>query len=206
VNSLKIFGRLTLALILITTIISCQSTPPRQDAASTAAQSVTTGSAAAMPVTPQLSGGGFGVYGNWCGPNHPLDELMDVAPGPTDPLDAACMIHDYCYAEKGYLDCECDENLIDNLKRQLAFNDFSTEQILVARGIRNYFAASPCKQSSQNPQAKTAANRSMYRAYNGVKRRMTYIWDWTANRVFEEDTIKTHGASRGAGSGPEGER
>jgi len=172
-------------LSVATMLTSCNSNPARQKTG------IATDSTETVPASEESSGGGYKVYGNWCGPNHPLDELMDIAPGPIDQLDAECMIHDYCYAEKGYLDCACDENLTNELKRQLASHDFTTEQALVARGIHNYFIASPCRQSKENPQAKTAASRSMYRLYNGTKRRVTKVWDWATDYESEDDVIST---------------
>lgn len=182
--------RTLLPLLITTAIMSCQSIPPTQETHASHAVTSTPAvqSVASKPTNAGTFASGYAVYGNWCGPNHPLDDLMNVAPGPLDQLDAACMIHDYCYAEVGYLDCGCDEELTNELKRQLASNDYTTAQALVARGIYNYFAAAPCKQSESNPQAKTAANRGMYRLYNGVKRRVIKVWDWAAN---DEDAVRT---------------
>jgi Phospholipase A2. len=48
-------------------------------------------------------------YGNWCGP---------LCSGPGDPIDnvdSCCQVHDNCYAENGYFDCDCDLALLDCL-------------------------------------------------------------------------------------------
>lgn len=54
------------------------------------------------------------VYGNWCGPNHPVN--MSRANGPVDALDATCMRHDYCIAAKGAYSCGCDIALLQELR------------------------------------------------------------------------------------------
>lgn len=163
----------SIALLLLTlTIISCGSSPARKQ------NNVTPGN---QPVSTK---GDYGVYGNWCGPDHPVDALMDKAPGPVDRLDAACMIHDYCYKERGYLDCDCDEGLTSTLKTELAANTMDSKQALVARGIHNYFAASPCKDYSGKSEGKTAANRGMYRLYEGTKKRVISIY----NKVTGKDS------------------
>lgn len=54
------------------------------------------------------------VYGNWCGPNHPVN--MTTASPPVDPLDAACMRHDYCIAVRGEYNCGCDIPFLRELR------------------------------------------------------------------------------------------
>ncbi|MCK4713378.1 MAG: hypothetical protein KAT26_10915 [Marinosulfonomonas sp.] len=54
------------------------------------------------------------IYGNWCGPSHPVD--MSRAAPPVDRLDAACMRHDYCVAARGDYDCGCDISLLQELR------------------------------------------------------------------------------------------
>lgn len=186
-------------LLPVAIILSCSSNPQRRDGGiNTGPVSMVHGTvqpkSSDQAVISKPSGGGYGVYGNWCGPNHPLEEQMDVAPGPVDRLDAACMIHDYCYAEKGYFDCACDENLTTELRRQLASHEYTTEQAIVARAIRDYFVASPCKQSEENPQAKTAATRSAYRVVNGIKRRVNKVWNWATSKNIDSNTARATSA------------
>jgi Phospholipase A2 len=49
------------------------------------------------------------IYGNWCGPGHGGGAPIDI-------VDGTCMIHDHCYADRGYFDCECDAELIQRLE------------------------------------------------------------------------------------------
>jgi hypothetical protein len=145
---------------------ACASHPPK---ANVAAQSRAQTDA---PVASNDSGGTFSVYGNWCGPDHPKDENMAMAPGPIDKLDAACMIHDYCYAEVAYLDCGCDRNLTNALQKELATGGYDRRQTVVARAMYDYFAASPCDDSSGTAYAKPAPSRALYRVYDGAKQRI----------------------------------
>ena len=51
---------------------------------------------------------GIPVHGNWCGPDHGKGEAVDA-------LDRACMRHDKCYQQRGFGDCECDAQLINDI-------------------------------------------------------------------------------------------
>ncbi len=99
----------------------------------------------------QESAGIFAIYGNWCGPDHP--KVMDPPPEALDRLDAACMRHDYCYVEKGYLNCDCDKALVKEIKRDLAGRNYNAEQHKYAVSFANYFKGSPCEvtKSAQAP-------------------------------------------------------
>ena len=61
---------------------------------------------AGLPTTAEADG--FPVHGNWCGPGHGKGEAVDA-------LDRSCMRHDKCYQRRGYGDCECDAQLIDDI-------------------------------------------------------------------------------------------
>ncbi|MGY4691595.1 hypothetical protein [Salibacterium sp. K-3] len=49
------------------------------------------------------------LYGNWCGPGCSGPEA------PISEVDTCCMEHDNCYAEEGYFDCGCDEDILQCL-------------------------------------------------------------------------------------------
>ena len=57
--------------------------------------------------------GDFSLYGNWCGPGHPKE---GATPTPINETDAACRSHDRCYANNGYLNRLCDNQLIVRLR------------------------------------------------------------------------------------------
>ena len=80
---------------------------------------------------------GLRVYGNWCGPGHGSGQ-------PIDDLDRACMEHDKCYGRKGYLDCECDGQLVKTLDRIIASGNVSPEARASALAIRGWFTVQPC--------------------------------------------------------------
>ncbi|HDT8099508.1 TPA: hypothetical protein RD687_002874, partial [Enterococcus faecalis] len=54
------------------------------------------------------------IYGNWCGPGHGGYTLND--PHPIDFLDYGCMLHDICYATKGYFNGNCDNDLLEYIE------------------------------------------------------------------------------------------
>lgn len=114
----------------------------------------------------------YAFYGNWCGPDHPKD--INHAQDPIDQLDAACMRHDYCYANKGYLDCDCDKNMNAEIKQDLNAGVYTRNQILIARNIHRYFSASPC---DGNADSKIAPSRAAHKIYNHVKNRVNGILD-----------------------------
>ena len=80
------------------------------------------------------------VYGNWCGPDHPKYDKSNAPPA-IDKLDAACRRHDKCYEEKGYLNCDCDFQLISDINN-LRGGGYSKIQ---AQSISRYFVIAPCK-------------------------------------------------------------
>lgn len=57
------------------------------------------------------------IYGNWCGPNHPIRKPGAADPGVVDYVDRACKAHDLCYEKKGYFNCECDMQLVGNIQQ-----------------------------------------------------------------------------------------
>ncbi len=79
------------------------------------------------------------VYGNWCGPNHPVS--IENAPAPVDQLDSACMRHDYCVAAQGDYNCGCDLAFLTEL-RSTRWSGPVIQQN--ARGIYDAIALMPC--------------------------------------------------------------
>lgn len=79
------------------------------------------------------------VYGNWCGPNHPVN--MSRAAGPVDALDASCMRHDYCIAAKGAYSCGCDIAFLQELRGSRWPNRVIQQN---ARAIYDVIALVPC--------------------------------------------------------------
>jgi hypothetical protein len=57
------------------------------------------------------------IYGNWCGPNHPIRKPGAADPNVVDYLDTACKAHDLCYERKGYFNCECDMRLVGDIQQ-----------------------------------------------------------------------------------------
>ena len=80
---------------------------------------------------------GFPVYGRWCGPGHGGGE-------PIDDVDRACMEHDKCYGKRGYLDCQCDSQLIADLNRAMGSGKLSPKGYAAAVAISAWFSAQPC--------------------------------------------------------------
>lgn len=79
------------------------------------------------------------IYGNWCGPNHPVN--MSRAGPPVDPLDAACMRHDYCVAAQGEYNCGCDISFLQELRGTRWQNPMIQRN---ARAIYDVIALVPC--------------------------------------------------------------
>lgn len=79
------------------------------------------------------------VYGNWCGPNHPVN--MSSAGAPVDLLDAACMRHDYCTAAQGDYNCGCDISFLQELRQSHWQNPMIQRD---ARAIYDALALVPC--------------------------------------------------------------
>ncbi len=80
---------------------------------------------------------GLPVYGNWCGPGHGSGE-------PIDDVDRACMEHDKCYGRKGYFDCGCDAQLLEDLARSMKSSKISPSGRAAALAISTWFSAQPC--------------------------------------------------------------
>lgn len=55
------------------------------------------------------------IYGNWCGPNHPIRKQGIEDPYVVDYVDRACKAHDICYERKGYFNCDCDTALVGSI-------------------------------------------------------------------------------------------
>ncbi len=108
--------------------------------------------------------GSYPVYGNWCGPNHPVD--TSAASPPIDILDATCMRHDMCYELKGSLDCDCDADLVSEIRANLDKKAYAKPQLKYARNMHNYFQASPCRGDSKK---KLLPSRLLHRAYDKAK-------------------------------------
>jgi len=84
-----------------------------------------------------LEGKGIPVYGNWCGPGHGSGP-------PIDPVDAACKAHDECYSERGYLDCSCDRELVDNMPTAIADPRTPLAGKTCGAAVATWFSISPC--------------------------------------------------------------
>ncbi len=81
--------------------------------------------------------GEFPIYGNWCGPAHPK---VNTNPKAIDRTDLACKNHDKCYATNGYLNSQCDENLITELKSFIPDNKIES---IARKATIAYFRKSP---------------------------------------------------------------
>ena len=79
------------------------------------------------------------IYGNWCGPNHPSTPAL--AGPPVNALDAACMRHDICTANRGRFDCGCDLAFMNEL-RTTRWQNPNLQSI--ARGVYDGIAVIPC--------------------------------------------------------------
>lgn len=80
---------------------------------------------------------GIEYYGNWCGPLHGSGQ-------PIDAVDRACCLHDQCYADRGYLDCSCDRDLIGAMQRARTNPYVSPEGRYKASQAADFFRVSPC--------------------------------------------------------------
>lgn len=89
-----------------------------------------------MSTIETLTREGIPFYGNWCGPGH-------SGPGaPIDIIDYYCREHDYCYEDRGYFNCSCNQTLLNGL-----FSVYSTlgfEQRNIADIIISTFYLMPC--------------------------------------------------------------
>ncbi|PIE08124.1 MAG: hypothetical protein CSA74_03780 [Rhodobacterales bacterium] len=97
------------------------------------ALSLTFALAAAVP-GPAAAQVGIPVYGNWCGPGHGAGPALD-------PVDAACMRHDFCTANYGPFNCNCDLMLMAELRRLSYPNPAMQAR---GRGIYEAIAMTPC--------------------------------------------------------------
>ena len=81
--------------------------------------------------------GTFPIYGNYCGPDHPL---VGTTPTPIDTVDLSCKYHDQCYSTNGYLSLSCDEKLLSDLQKiePKTLQEKAAKQLIIA-----YFKRSP---------------------------------------------------------------
>ncbi|MDH5326561.1 MAG: hypothetical protein OEZ68_09215 [Gammaproteobacteria bacterium] len=126
--------------------------------------------------------GKFPIYGNWCGPDHPVD--TSKAPTPIDHLDASCQVHDLCYEEKGYFDCGCDAQLTASIRLGLEQGVYKGSERHMARTVHNYFKASPCNGDTKD---KVAPTRVLQKAYKSGEEAAINIWNKFAD---EDETTK----------------
>jgi hypothetical protein len=103
---------------------------------------------------------GLGVYGNWCGLNHPKD--IDDAADPIDELDASCKRHDLCYVAEGQFSCACDQVLSSELEVSLLANRYQGSQKLFAQSFFHYMKSSFC---NGDPSHKTTITRTLHDIY-----------------------------------------
>ncbi len=115
----------------------------------------------------------FALYGNWCGPEHP--KIMSNALLPIDQLDASCMRHDLCYADKGNYACECDKIISEELKVYLLAESHSPDQKYYARSFYQYFKNSWCYGT---PDSKTGASRALHSLYKNTSEKTTSVYDY----------------------------
>jgi len=78
-------------------------------------------------------------YGNWCGAGHPKQGSY---PAWKDELDKACMIHDLCYGQRGYHNCQCDTEFVETVMPLL--KDNSSRYDGKARPVAQALAAKSC--------------------------------------------------------------
>ncbi|SHG13825.1 Phospholipase A2 [Microbulbifer donghaiensis] len=80
---------------------------------------------------------GVKVYGNWCGPGH-------SGGTPVDAVDRVCMKHDRCYSKKGYLNCDCDRELVRGMAKAVLSRGVSAAGRIAGTAAATYFSAAPC--------------------------------------------------------------
>ncbi|MDA2914959.1 hypothetical protein MYX77_13590, partial [Acidobacteriia bacterium AH_259_A11_L15] len=61
-----------------------------------------------------------------------------------DAVDAVCRAHDQCYDERGYLDCSCDRELIENMPAAIADPRTSVQGKACGALANQWFSLSPC--------------------------------------------------------------
>ena len=128
--------------------------------------------ASAQPQVKRETAGVMGLYGNWCGLDHPKDVAAN--PPPIDALDAACMRHDLCYTERGFLSCECDAAFTQELYSEMAKKTYTGLELATARATHAHFAASPC---TGDMKSKARPVRLLKGVYDGTKRRVVDAYD-----------------------------
>ena len=90
------------------------------------------------PLAAHAKGPAFPLHGHWCGLGQSGGPL---AAAPIDPLDAACMRHDICTAQRGRLDCGCDIGFMRELRDTRWPNPGIADK---ARAIHDSIAVMPC--------------------------------------------------------------
>jgi len=80
-------------------------------------------------------------HGNYC-------SFLNLDPTykktPIDWIDAACMLHDQCYDNK-FLDCGCDNGIVENMMFAMKLNDFSLEMKSIAQTIARHYRTNACR-------------------------------------------------------------
>ena len=77
-------------------------------------------------------------HGKWCG-------IGNSGPGtPIDAVDEVCCRHDQCYCENGYLECECDRDLLAAMPGALADPDTTAKARAYGLAAIGLFTVSPC--------------------------------------------------------------
>jgi hypothetical protein len=156
-------------LVLFVTACSTQQTLPPEPALSISS---------ATPTHQPLITNSLGVYGNWCGPNHPKN--IETADGPIDMLDASCKRHDLCYVEKGQYSCECDKIFNDELSTNLMNDVYQGKQQTYALMFYRYFKGSPCAGVTAD---KVGPTRLLENIYQGTKNKAASFYD----RIIESN-------------------
>jgi hypothetical protein len=82
---------------------------------------------------------GVPVYGNWCGPGHGGESGP-----PIDPVDQVCCRHDKCYDQRGYLDCSCNQDLLDAMPGAILNPMTPPDGKIAGEAIIAVFAGMPC--------------------------------------------------------------
>jgi hypothetical protein len=121
------------------------------------------------------------VYGNWCGPNYPANPAL--AGPPVDALDAACMRHDICTANRGRFDCGCDLALMNELRTTRWQNPGIQS---AARGIYDAIAVTPCTDPFGTAQKQSLFMQdAMTDVFNGGAAPVDIMsrWRWLLNGV-----------------------
>lgn len=87
----------------------------------------------------QAQGPALPLHGNYCGIGH------STGLPPIDALDAACMRHDICAAQRGTLDCGCDIGFMNELRAQPWPDPVLADK---ARAIYDSIGMTPCADPS----------------------------------------------------------